>query len=446
MVSDAMEQLCAPTRRYQDIWELGRNGDEDPFAYTEVALTVPVEDFLIYYWDWNDLRAFLNGGMTPKLLWITENAFLVVDDEENEFDFEDDIPIIQCISAIFHETSGQFHRLTLAQLHHSDISTGGVSVFWRTLATSNSVELTIVHHRVNFVVLPSGPILSKFLRESPALQVLELYRFQFEEEHCRALATLERTDMKLTINHCTLEPHNAEGTFIEWFRHNQVVTELDCCKMGSNILSALGGNNSVKKLTIDRRMGEYDEEEMRCLIEALTGNMSIEHLTIFDFRINDETWTLLFRSLSTHPRIKLLTLRHKWMDNPTSLSAASRSSMMHTIIRMLRRNTVVHTIELPDYFNNEEVYQNSILPRLEMNRSCFEVQRRAVKRADPSIRSQLLGRALHVVRSNPELVFLFLSENVPAFVRTEEEVVGDSAAPLEQDPVVVSGQKRKAPS
>jgi hypothetical protein len=96
------------------------------------------------------------------------------------------------------------------------------------------------------------------------------------------------------------------------------------------------------------------------------------------------------------------------------------------------------------------MYQNSIFPRLEMNCTCFEVQRQAVKRADPSIRPQLLGRALSVVRYNPELVFLFLSENVPAFVRTEED--GDkeeeSVAHLEQDPVVVAvaGQKRKASS
>ena len=87
---------------------------------------------------------------------------------------------------------------------------------------------------------------------------------------------------------------------------------------------------------------------------------------------------------------------------------------------MLYSNTMVHTIELPDAYTDEEVYQNSILPRLEMNRTCFEVQRQAVKRADPSIRPQLLGRALHVVRYNPELVYLFLSENVPVFVRTGE--------------------------
>jgi hypothetical protein len=136
------------------------------------------------------------------------------------------------------------------------------------------------------------------------------------------------------------------------------------------------------------------------------------------------------------------------------LTAESKTTRMNAILQMLHLNTVVHTIALPDAFSNEEVYRNSILPLLEMNRSRFEVQRRAVKRADPSIRPQLLGRALHVVRYNPELVFLFLSENVPAFVRTEEkeEEDGDreqeSVTPLEQDPIIasVAGQKRKASS
>jgi hypothetical protein len=49
-----------------------------------------------------------------------------------------------------------------------------------------------------------------------------------------------------------------------------------------------------------------------------------------------------------------------------------------------------------------------------------EFQTQAVKRADSSIRPQLLGRALHVVKCNSDLVFRFLSENVPAFVGPAE--------------------------
>jgi hypothetical protein len=106
---------------------------------------------------------------------------------------------------------------------------------------------------------------------------------------------------------------------------------------------------------------------------------------------------------------------------------------------------VVLAIEIPDNFRALQLYRNSILPRLEMNRTCFEVQRQAVKRADLSFRPQLLGRALYAVRYNPNLVFQFLSENVPAFVRAEEEEEEDSAIPSANDPIIVSGQKRKVP-
>ena len=82
-MSVAIEELCTPTRRYQDIWEEEdiRDVDDDPFAYTEVAFAIPVEDFLVNSWDWNDLLVFLTGGATPRILWITENTFLVINDE-----------------------------------------------------------------------------------------------------------------------------------------------------------------------------------------------------------------------------------------------------------------------------------------------------------------------------------------------------------------------------
>jgi hypothetical protein len=183
---------------------------------------------------------------------------------------------------------------------------------------------------------------------------------------------------------------------------------------------------------------DFENEEQICsLAHALPGNMGIEHLAIRSLKMSDETCRLLFRSLTMHPRIHFLSIQ--------SYSAESKSTMMKAILQMLHLNTVVQRIDLLSGLSDQEVYQNSILPRLEMNRSFFEVQCQAVKRADFAIRPQLLGRALHVVRYNPNLVFQFLSENVPAFVRTAEEE-DDSAIPLAKVPAIVSGQKRKVPA
>jgi hypothetical protein len=438
-----MEQFFSPTREFHDLWEASRHySTHAPFEHDEVELAVPVEEFLIYRWDWEDLSKFAYGDALDKILWITEDMFLV---GGNMFKYiPDDIDFVCLLDANFIEIDGVEQRLTLYNRKDSAVSIGARSVFWRAIETSKSVLLGIDSMMTQGASLPSGPILSQLLRGSPSLQGVDFDGFHFEEEHCRTLATMQRTDLKVGFNNCTLKPRGVEGAFIEWFRHGQVLTELVDCWMGSRILSALSGNNSVKMLSFNM-IDQCSEEHIHTLTQALPTNQGIERLMFSEFGMSYETCRLLFCSLSTHPRIRHLSIRNADRSVFT-YSAEVKSTMLNAILQMLHLNTVVHTIEVPDCFNNDEVYRNSILPRLEMNRSCFEVQRQAVKRADPSIRPQLLGRALHVVRYNPELVFLFLSENVPAFVRTEGEEEEDSTTSLENDPDLVSGQKRKASS
>jgi hypothetical protein len=419
ILSVAMEKFFTPTRRYQDRFEDDRDDDDGPFEYTEVELAVAVEEFLLHFLDWKGLWAFLTGGVKQRILWITKYAFLVVEESGNVFQFHDDAPG-RAIEVNFRGSSGQEQTLVLACGDGSIVSIVEADVFWRAMTASNSIQVTIRGIREgNLDLPPSGPILSQFLQESLSLQVLVFHGVLFKEEHCRALATLQRTDLKIKLSFCTIEPLDAEDAFIEWFRNNQVVTELDSCVMGGRIISALSGNKSIKKLT----MASYSTdssyyEEIRSLAQALPGNMGIEHLAIdLDLDIgslkkSDETCRLLFRSLTMHPRIHFLSI--------LSYSGIAKSTIMNAILQMLHLNTVVQTIELPGRIRREALYQNSILPRVEMNRRQFQVQRQALKRADPSIRPQLLGRALHVVRYNSNLTFLFLSENVPAFVRAGE--------------------------
>jgi hypothetical protein len=135
-------------------------------------------------------------------------------------------------------------------------------------------------------------------------------------------------------------------------RNNQVVTELFYCHMW---------NKSAKRLSL----GYLGEKKIRSLAQALPGNMGIEHLTICDFDFS----CLLFRSLSRHPRVGVLSFSNISGLPLQPFPAALKTARMDAIIQMLRLNTVVHTIDLAEYFREEEMYQNSILPRLEMNRS-----------------------------------------------------------------------------
>jgi hypothetical protein len=439
-----MEQFFKPTRFFQDLWEEDQEDedeDEDDNApFAEVKLSVPVETFLNYSWDFADLFAFASSGAKPKIMWIGDvgdGVVLTVDADSSLVELMNSRsrPVLADLTK-----NDQKHTLTLFEIgDNSYVKTGALAVFWHAVATSNCVKLRMQEWLV------SGSILAQFLEGSPSLEILHLDGIEFNEDHCRALALLQRTDLEVKLDTCTLKSqHHANGSCVEWLRHSQIVTELKYCFMERGLLSALSGNNSIKRLSISKKMilSESHEEKMHSLLQALPGNMGLENLIVLDSAMSDETWILLFRSLWAHPRINSLSTtsitRH--------LTQESKTAIMNAILQMLRHNTVVHKINLPfqHVFNDQALYQNAILPRLEMNRSYFEEQRRALKRADPSIRPQLLGRALHVVRYNPDLVFRFLAENVPTFVRIEEEKE-ISAIPLQNDPTIVSGQKRKAP-
>jgi hypothetical protein len=92
------------------------------------------------------------------------------------------------------------------------------------------------------------------LRGSQSLQVLDIQKFHFKS----------RTDLEVKCSDCTLEPQDAEYTFSEWFRHDQVVMELDQCNIDSSFLSALSGNNSVKRLSF-AGTAQFSEDHIHSL-------------------------------------------------------------------------------------------------------------------------------------------------------------------------------------
>jgi hypothetical protein len=245
-----MEQFFAPSRRYQDQtdydWLYNVDDDENlPFVYTEVELTMSLLRFLCNFtWDWEALRDYcLAGGITPKMLWFSQHAFLVVvEGIALHFDDATAWRICRYLPAFIQDTSGQEHTLIFA--HHQDypqLSSAEAFVFWNVLATTNSIKLSISNYsrnRFERFELPSE-ILLQLLQESPLLQLLKFNRFTLKEEHCRALiATPQGTDLKVKFKYCSFEPQGAEDAFIEWFRNNQVIMELEDCRMGIYILSA----------------------------------------------------------------------------------------------------------------------------------------------------------------------------------------------------------------
>jgi hypothetical protein len=287
-----MEDFFKPSQRYQD-----QHGFT-PVGYTEVELAISIQAFLDHHWDWSAFRAFATTGEMPKILWITEDSFISV------MGF---IPMAHVSSiqrATFTVTSGEtLHTAVLVKLVNSAslVAEAAFSVFWQVVTTSNCVKLELTNTNGEFG-LCSGPALSQLLDASPSLHLLELEGFEFKEADCLALATLTRTDLKVTFGSCSFETERAEP-FIEWLRNSQVVTKLERCRMDNGTISALSGNSSVKRLTISTSRG--DDAIIRSLAGALSGNQGIEYLRV---SLTEEASSLLLRSLWAHPRIQSVSL------------------------------------------------------------------------------------------------------------------------------------------
>jgi hypothetical protein len=117
-----MEQSFSPTRRLQDLWE--EYNEVGTFDYAEVHLAVPVEEFLNYRWDWEDLLDFAYGDVLDKVIWITDDTFLVIghaSDNTNGYD--------NPYESLLHASSSQEQTLECLKAIDADVSIGACSVF-----------------------------------------------------------------------------------------------------------------------------------------------------------------------------------------------------------------------------------------------------------------------------------------------------------------------------
>jgi hypothetical protein len=224
-----MEDFFRPSRSLQ--------GDQYDFTldgYTEVQLAVSIEAFMNHPWDWSAFFAFATNdeGDMWKLMWITEDMMVWVEDENTRMDFEYLFQNgYQIGRAAFTAINGETHVLALAKNTQSfPLSAEVSSVFWHALTTSNCVNLRLKEWSNWCTGLCSGPALLRFLEASLSLELLEFEDFDFEEAQCHAFTTLERTGLEVTFEGCSFDAHGATGTFTEWLRHSQVVTNLKCAR------------------------------------------------------------------------------------------------------------------------------------------------------------------------------------------------------------------------
>jgi hypothetical protein len=280
----------------------------------------------------------------------------------------------------------------------------------------------------------SGRALSRFFQESQDnLREVTLGEMILNEEHIRALATESRTNMEVILTYCKLfHDPGCHAAFVEYLHRDGGPIQLNSCEIDGHVLAAaLEGNSRVTRLNIDRTTSDAEKDVM---FRSLVENKGLVELDLLSHTINDENWTLLCHSVKAHPTLTVLDLRdtspraHQYGARMV-LSNEQKAQRTRILAAMVEENRVLHTIRLQCYEKDEQIYAESILPRLETN--LYRPRVLGIKKVDIAVRRALLGLALQTksVRSKSNLLWMFLSGNQDVVLQSDEE----SAAVLQSD-------------
>jgi hypothetical protein len=244
------------------------------------------------------------------------------------------------------------------------------------------------------------------------------------KDQCLALATMSRLDVEVTISHCKLVDV-ASGAFVEYLHQSdRGPVKMDMCEIDNQILAnALAGDSRVTSFRPSDFDGT-DDADMAILFRALANNRGLVDLDLYGDPISDENWSTLCDSLQAHPSLTRIELYSTTRRNPAGgkivLTDDQKTRRTRVLVEMMQHNTVLHTIELFRSERDDKIYTEEIQPYLVTN--LYRPRVLAVKKTiERPFREKVLGRALDCVKSNPNLVWMLLSENVDAIVRSEEE-------------------------
>jgi hypothetical protein len=297
-----------------------------------------------------------------------------------------------------------------------------------------------------------GPALSHFFEHGREnLHAVTLRDMVFDEEHIRVLAAPPQQKLQLALRDCRFSDGDAsKNVLLQWLQSGRGPTELYRCVIDSNVIAgALRGNIRLGRLLLcQEKASTAGALELSLIFRALAEDRGLTEFDAFWYSIGDENWNLLCQSLQNHPTLTSLGLACTGPKRPTDkteLSEEQKTRRTRALADMLQTNTILHTVRLFSGEYDERIYTESIEPRLETNLYRPRVLAVEKEANDRPFRQKVLGRALNCVKSNPNLVWMFLSGNVDALVRLETErgKSNSGVAAAVVVPAAVSGNKRK---
>jgi hypothetical protein len=413
------EALFRPSTRWRDSHRNRRGRLLEGFTEIELLPGLSLEDVRATRLTWDAFDSFAG----ENLVWMTPDVYVCNAYLHNRGD-----PLVLFLGANAGTTSMCVH---VTPDTADAAATATCDFLVRLLATCEQDDLLIHGGDLGVSAPPSGAAITLFFQESRScLRKVVLSCMVLSEDQYLALATMSRLDVEVTISYCNLADDvaaAATGAFVECLQSDRGPVNLEVCEIGSQILAnALTGDSRVARLQPD--FDEADDAEKAILLRALANNRGLVHLDLHSDPICDENWMILCESLQAHPTLTSLNLidtrprspADDWRRPRSLMPDEQKAHRTRLLTEMMQHNTVLHTIELVASERDYQIYTQEIHPYLETNQ--YRPRVLAVKKSeDRPFRAKVLGRAAYSVSSNPNLVWMLLSENVDAFVRSEEE-------------------------
>jgi hypothetical protein len=436
---ETLESLFRPSTRFQ---LRGGRRFSLPRNFTEVELlpNLTTENILAKGITWDVFQSFVHN----KFVWMAPGTYIIASAHRANGLYPVAVEL-----GVKDDTAGMRVRVRSGSAIRTAVATCKFLVRMLAISKQRDVYLQGSSRALSPI---DGPVLSHFFehgRENP--RVVTLRDMIFNEEHIRVLAAPFQHKMRLALRDCRFpDGDTSKDTLLQWLQSGRGPTELFRCVIDSNVIAgALTGNSHLRRLLLClEKASTAGAPELSLIFRALAEDRGLTEFDAFWYSIDDENWTLLCQSLQRHPTLTSLGLACTVPKLPTDkieFSEERKTSRTLALADMLQTNTILHTISLFSGEYDERIYTESIEPRLETN--MYRPRVLAVKKEadDRPFRQKVLGRALNCVKSNPNLVWMFLSGNVDAFVRSEEQG-GASASEVAMTvvvPAAVAGKKRK---
>lgn len=151
--------------------------------------------------------------------------------------------------------------------------------------------------------------------------------FSFSPDHCRALANFTGS-----VEFCECELQDGGRTILDQVSENHGPEKLGFLQVALDPVSlenALARSESLKELRME---GEYIP--FRALADGLRQNRSLTEFRFEPDEFEDDIWTEVIGSLSTHPSLRSLTIgAEDWSEEFVQRA--------HAVSEMLKMNTVL---------------------------------------------------------------------------------------------------------